>query len=241
MKRRANLLPAHMFTFARQGGRRPQWGFTIVELLIATVIFSVVLLLITVGILQVARVYYKGVTETNTQNAARNIIDTIAQSIQFSGGDVTNASGTRTPGTAYAFCIGNQRFSYMLGYQVEDSPDPAKHQTYHALVQDTPSGSACGGATPAQPLNTSSVNGREMLGPHMRLSNLVVQHISGTSSYEVKVRVVYGDYDLLFSPDPTAPAATDDTYPDAKCLGVRAGTQFCAVAELSTVVQKRVE
>lgn len=216
-------------------------GFTIVELLIATVIFSVVLLLITLGILQVARVYYKGVTETNTQNAARNIIDTIAQSVQFSGGTVTEAYGARTPGTSYAFCIGNERFSYTLGYQVEDSPNAAKHQTYHALVQDTPSGSACSSSTPAQDVRTNTVSGREMLGPHMRLSNLVVHQIPGTSSYEIKVRIVYGDFDLLFSPDPSAPAATDDTYPDAKCLGARAGTQFCAAAELSTVVQKRVE
>ncbi|HSX30212.1 MAG TPA: prepilin-type N-terminal cleavage/methylation domain-containing protein [Candidatus Saccharimonadales bacterium] len=216
-------------------------GFTIVELLVATIIFSVVLLLITAGILQVARVYYKGITEMNTQNAARNIIDTISQSIQFSGGTVTPADGSRTAGTAYAFCIGNLRFSYQLGYQVEDtSPSAAKHQMYHGLVQDTPSGAPCSGATPAQNLN-APVSGKDMIGQHMRLSNLVVRPIAGTSSYEVKVRVVYGDYDLLFSPDPSAPAATDDTYPDAKCLGVRAGTQFCAAAELSTVVQKRVE
>jgi Tfp pilus assembly protein PilW len=216
-------------------------GFTVVELLIATVIFSLVLMLITIGILQVARVYYKGITETNTQNVARNVIDTIAQSIQFSGGAVTEATGARTAGNSYAFCIGNQRFSYTLGYQLEDAPVAAKHQSYHVLVQDVPSGSACSSATAAQNVRLAAVTGKEMMGPHMRLSNLEVRRITGTSSYEIKVRVVYGDFDLLFSPTPAAPAATDDTYPDAKCLGVKAGTQFCATAELSTVVQKRVE
>lgn len=218
-----------------------QHGFTIVELLVATVVFSVVLLLITVGILQVARVYYKGVTETNTQNVARNVIDTISQAIQFSGGTVTPADGTRTAGNSYAFCIGNTQYSYTLGWQVADTPDAAKHQTPHALVQNTPSGSVCNGTTPAQNVRSTAVVGKEMISPHMRLSNLVVRPIAGTSSYEVKVRVVYGDFDLLFSPTAGAPAATDDTYPDAKCLGVQQGTQFCAAAELSTVVQKRVE
>jgi prepilin-type N-terminal cleavage/methylation domain-containing protein len=217
-------------------------GFTIVELLIATLIFSMVLVLITVGILQVARVYYKGVTETNTQNTARNIIDTIAQSIQFSGGTVTDAPGAVLPGSSFGFCVGNQLYSYTLGYQVADSPSPSKFQTYHALVQSTVSGSACSSSTGAQNVRAATVTGKEMVGAHMRIANLVVKRIPGTSSFEVKVRVVYGDDDLLFSPsNPTAPGNTAATMPDAKCKGVRAGTQFCAVSDLSTVVQKRVE
>jgi len=122
-----------------------------------------------------------------------------------------------------------------LGYQLEDTANAAKHQTTQVLVQNNPGGSPCSTGPP--PVFT----GKEMLSPHMRLSNLVVRRIPGTSSYEVKVRVVYGDLDLLYSPTSGAPAATKDTYPDAKCIGQRAGTQFCAAAELSTVVQKRVE
>jgi hypothetical protein len=201
-----------------------------------------VLLLITIGILQVARVYYKGITETNTQNAARNIIDTISQSIQFSGGNVTTAPGSVTPGTPFAFCIGNTLYSYTLGYQVDDSPSPAKYQTYHALVQSSVSGAACSSSTAAQNVRLSAVTGKELLGPHMRLANLMIRPIAGTAAYDIRVRVVYGDDDLLFSPaNPAAPGNTAAILPDAKCKGVRAGTQFCAFADLSTVVQKRVE
>lgn len=210
----------------RQAGQR---GFTIMELLIATLVFSIVLLLVTAGILQIARVYLKGVTESNTQNTARSIMDTISQAIQFSGGDVTEAIAT-TPGTDYSFCVGNQQFSYRLGWQVEDrhDPTPTVTQTWHALVQNSASG--CSSSSPAQVLTSETISGRDLVGPHMRLSKLIVDNIGG-NLYKVQVKVVYGDSDLLNNP----------TAGNASCRGVQAGTQFCSVSELSTIVVKRVE
>jgi prepilin-type N-terminal cleavage/methylation domain-containing protein len=216
---------------------RKQAGFTIIELLIATLVFSVVLVVITVGIIQIAHVYYKGVIEGNTQGVARNILDTVAQGIQFNGGDVSTAPGSVAPGSSLAFCVGNQQYSYTLGYQVEDSPIPSAYQSYHALVQNNLAG--CVG-TPAQNVRAATVNGREMVGSHMRLSNIIVTPIAGTSNYRVLVRVVYGDDDLLYSPSAPTSAA-GPTRPDAVCRPVRVGSQFCAVAELNTVVQKRVQ
>jgi prepilin-type N-terminal cleavage/methylation domain-containing protein len=226
---------------------KKQRGFTIVELLIATLVFSVVLLVITVGILQIARVYYKGVTESNTQNTARTIIDTISQSIQFSGGAVSQAPGSVTtanptgvtPGASNAICVGNQQFSYTLGYQVDDSPSSAKHQTYHALVQTSATGTPCSSTSGAQDVRLQVVTGRELISPHMRIADLVVAKIAGTSSYSIRVKVVYGDDDLLVSPSTAGPTAP--TKPDIACKPTQKGTQFCAVSELSTVVQKRVE
>ncbi|HJQ08504.1 MAG TPA: type II secretion system protein [Candidatus Saccharimonadales bacterium] len=203
-------------------------GFTIIELLVATVVFSVVLLVATIGILQIVRVYYKGVTESNTQNTARAIIDMVSQSIQFSGGNVTPTPGSPTPGNSYKFCVGNQRFSYTLGHQVENNPTPGKYQSYHALVQDTVAG--CSSGTPAQDVRVLAVAGRELLGEHMRLSNLEVTSI-GPNMYQVHVRVAYGDDDLLVNPQ----------NPNASCKGEQAGSQFCSVSDLSTVVVKRVE
>ena len=203
-------------------------GFTILELMIATMVFAVVLMVVTIGILQVARVYYKGVTETNTQNTARNIIDTIAQAIQFSGGDVTTTPATPVAGTDYAFCVGDRQFTFRLGWQVESGFNPTQNQTWHALVQNTVAG--CSSSSAAQNLSNQTINGRDLMGRHMRLSNLVVQNL-GTNQYRVTVRVVFGDNDLLNNP----------TTATAQCQSVTAGTQFCAVSELSTVVLKRVQ
>ena len=212
------FLPASISTNSKH-------GFTILELLVATIVFSVVLLLVTAGIMQITRVYYKGVTESNTQNAARSIIESISQSIQFSGGGVT-ATPTPAPGSDQVFCIGNQHYSYRLGWQVENNPDPGKSQAWHALVQRPLTGSC---ASP-QDMDLQPVTGRDMLPSHMRLSRLVIQDL-GSNQYRVEVRVVYGDDDLL----------NDDNGPNAACISESAGTQFCSISELSTTVVKRVK
>lgn len=216
-------------------------GFTIMELMIATVVFSVVLLLVTAGILQISRVYYKGMTEAATQNTARNIIDVISQGIQFSGSEVELTAGTE-PGQDDSFCIGNKQYTYRLGSQVMNNPS-SSDQSWHALVERRRSGSCSGTAT--QSLNQQTVNGRDLVGQRMRLAKFSVERLDGSSSdnrYRVTVRVVYGDADLLRSPShPNSPVTTAAMQPDVVCRSVRAGTQFCAVSELSTVVVKRVQ
>lgn len=195
-------------------------GFTIVELLIATLVFSVVLLAVTVGIIQITRVYYKGINEANTQDTARGVMDTISQAIQFSGSDVYPTASS-APGASTSFCIGNQQFSYKLGYQLVES-SPNTNQTTKALWQSTTSG--CTGNPAAAP------TGLELLSPKMRLSNLTVSEVNGDPNiWKVSVRVVYGDDDLLNNPTGT----------DASCKG-DAGGQFCSVSELTTTVVKRV-
>jgi len=208
----------------KRQGMEASGGFTIVELLIATLVFSVVLLIVTSGIMQVTRVYMKGVTETNTQNTARSVMDTISQAIQFGGGVVTQTATSPVSGTDYAFCIGSQQFSYRLGWQVENGTNATNHQAWHGLVQR--SAADCS----AQNLGNQAVSGRDLIGQHMRLANLIVQSI-GNNQYKVQVRIVYGDDDLLNNPTATS----------AKCKDIRAGTQFCSQAELTSVVVKRVQ
>src|ERR1043166_6625781 len=148
-------------TRAVHRAKRPATGFTIMELRVATMVFGVVLLLVTAGIMQVARMYYKGVTEANTQNTARTIIDTISQAIQFSGGDVTPTPLGALPGNDYAFCVGDQQFTYRLGWQVENGFSVANTQTWHALVQNATAG--CSSSSGAQDLSQQTVNGRDLM------------------------------------------------------------------------------
>jgi len=205
------------------GVNKSMQGFTIVELMMATLVFSVILLMVTMGVLQVNRVYYKGVTEANTQNSARAIMDTISQAIQFNGGTVgplpTNPSPV--PGTTYYVCVNNQQFIYKQGYQLV-SGAPGLHQTNQAFLQKAISG-ACG--APLLPLT-----GRELLSPNMRLSNLQVMRIGSSNLYKVQVTVAFGDDSVMTNPTSLAPV----------CKGIRAGNQFCSISSLSTVVEKRI-
>lgn len=193
-------------------------GFTIIELLIATLVFSTVLLVVTIGIIQISRVYYKGINESEVQNTSRSIMDAVTQGIQFSGADITETQ-TPQPGNLQAFCIGNTQYSYRLGYQLVDN-SPVGNQTTTSMVSKNIA--ACQGAA-------ATAGGKEFLSPKMRLSNLSVKELVPGSLYKVTVRVAFGDDDLLNNP--TAQNATCKT---------TTGSQFCSVSELTSTVYRRV-
>ncbi|HUC89836.1 MAG TPA: prepilin-type N-terminal cleavage/methylation domain-containing protein [Patescibacteria group bacterium] len=223
-----------VFKITKNNAQKSQNGFTIVELMVALAVFSVILLVMTVAIMQVSKLYYKGITEANTQSTARSVIDTVSQAIQFSGGTVLDTPTSPTSGNSYDFCVNNQEFSYRPGYQLTDGT-AGVHQTKHALVLRTVA--ACSGPT-GQVMSGGSVVGRELLAPNMRLSNIVVKNL-GNNLYKVQVRIAYGDSDLLYSP--SNPTSTNgDLATDATCKG-QAGRQFCAVSEISTIVISRVK
>lgn len=201
-------------------------GFTVIELLVATAVFGVVLLVVTVAILQFTRVYYRGVTGSNTQEIARTVVDQISQAIQFNGGPVTQTVASPAPGGSYAFCVGNQQYSYAVGAQLADSPAPG--QTRHALVVREAAG--CTSSTPAQNMQGAAIVGRELLAPNMRLSRLQITNI-GPGLYKISIRVVFGDDDLLNNP----------TSSNAACKNQPGSTQFCAASDITTIVTKRVE
>lgn len=200
--------------------RLGQHGFTIVELMIATLVFSVVLLLVTTGIIQVSRTYYKGINESNTQDTARSIMETVGEAIQFSGGAVGQTDTTEQAGVLKAFCVGDTQFSYRLGTQLVTGT-PGSGQTNSVLRKNTVSN--CNSSSPAL------ATGQELLSPNMRLSELTVIPIPGGVAYTIRVKVVYGDTDLLNNPTTSA----------ALCKG-KNGTQFCSASDISTTVYKRV-
>lgn len=219
--------------------RGKKHGFTVVELLIATSIFAVVLLVAAFAFLQIGRSYSKGTTEVQTQSAARAVLDDVSQAIQFSGGTyVSPASGVIAGRNAQHFCIGENRYIYTFNEQLIDNTD-------HAFVKDK-KGSGCpspyGAAWPVD-INDPII---ELLGPRMRLANFEIDDVGGgTRMYEVTVRIVYGDDELLCSTaqgncnNNNATTFTTNPMPDLNCK-TGAGRQFCAVSELSTTVQSRI-
>jgi hypothetical protein len=194
-----------------------------------------VLVVVTIGVMTFTRSYYKGITQSNTQNTARLVIENIAQAVQFSGDDVTSPIGTSGSGGSVGFCIGNKRYSYREGWQLVDgTPNVSLKQTSHALVVDQ--SGTCSGLN-AQDV-TKPVTGTELLSPKMRVAKLSLTQAGTSGMYKIVLRVVYGDADLLFSPSGNAAGAAAS---DATCRSAFAGSQFCAVSELSTVVSKRIE
>lgn len=202
--------------------KKYQDGFTLVELLIATAVFSVVLLLCTTGLIKISRSYTKGVIATRTQEAARKAIDSISQTLQLTPG---NFSGLKGPvGDTSAYCIGNQQFSFILNEKIVSS-SPGAGETHHALLAHPIISSGC----TINSIDSPTAAGQELLAPQMQLANLDIQSLPD-GRFRITVRVIYGDDDLFLNPNT----------PSASCKP-SAGSEFCAVSELSTIVQRRVQ
>lgn len=218
--------------FDRLSIKTSSGGFTIVELMIASAVFSVILLLCTFGLITLGRVYNKGVTISRTQEVTRTVMDDIAQSIQFSGQNPIILSPS--PDGINGFCIDSRRYSFRLGIRQDVAPN------HKVLVSDRAN---CGaGTVPLAIGNNAAVAAsqepREFLAGDMRLARLEVMPVAGASGlYSVRVKVVAGAYDLL-TPMPHGP--NDPAVPTVMCRHEIQGSQFCAAAELSTVVQKRL-
>ncbi len=201
-----------------ESGSKNTTGFTLVELLIASAVFSVVLLLCASALLQIGRVYYKGITSAQTQEVARSVMDEISRTIQFNGGPISVPPG----GPNYRICVGDKVYTFLIDRQLSDNPT-LPDQRSNVLVINS-------GSCVSQPIDTGPAppGSRELLAPNMRLSKLIVTQVGSTNLYNINIRVVYGDSDILN-------ASRDGCGPG------RFGTQYCAASELSTVVEKRVK
>ena len=212
-------------------------GFTILELMIAATVFSVILLIVAIGVISFTNSYYKGVAASKTQATARDIMAAVTQSIQF-GKDVNTVSGS---GNVRGVCVDSTLYAYVPGQQVTDSNiNPGKHQGYHGLAQQT--GQNCTAGVPnalASALGSPGVanlNGsRELLGPHMRVDKFTV---SGNGDvFTVHLRLIYGDDDVL---TPTVTGSTNWDTSNEQCVANQLGGQFCAVSDLTTTVERRL-
>lgn len=228
-------------------------GFTIIELLIATVAFTIMLLICTVALVQIGRLYYKGITTNNTQEIARTVIDDISRSIQFGGESPYNNPtatnwGAPTNIPVHSFCIGSTRYSYALDAQVSDDASingmyqTTSHHIRHALWRDqtsTPLVCAPLDLTSSNPDTTAGANhvagttGVELLAVNMRLSYFSLSNAIAPKLWNISAYVVYGDEDLLNKSNYPPHIACQSTLSGF-------GGQFCAVSELTTVVRERL-
>jgi prepilin-type N-terminal cleavage/methylation domain-containing protein len=206
-----------------------QKGFTLVELMIATTVFSTVLLLATTGIINIGKLYYKGISTARTQDTARLVINEVSRSVQLTKKELKSGSS----GQYQAICMGKDRYTYSIDVKVADGN--------HALWYDEiAEGVPC---APASNFNPAVNNGRELLGSNMRLIDFSInENPADRTRVEIKVGVAYGDSDLLThcSPDDSEnPGPCGGDSRNAQCRSTNSGGSFCAVSTLETFVKRR--
>jgi type II secretory pathway pseudopilin PulG len=229
--------------------RHAQGGFTIVELMVASLVFTSILVVVSSGVVHFTEDYYKGIHQSATQTAARDAIDTITQNLQYTSngdhpikgqGDPSLPPDPNSPNKY--ICVGGVQIDYQLGYQLGSSST-----NDYALVIST--------KDPTAACKPYSGTGREMLGPKMRLTDLDVNQLAGGASnrFKVSAGVAYGDIELLCSRtlDHAAPGGCrhdSDVLPpdfpwstDGQNIVCRQGKgqQFCAFSHLDTIVVNR--
>lgn len=221
-----------------------QEGFTIMELVIATSVFGVMLLLVTTGILQIGRAYHKGITTAKTQEVARGIEGELSSVFQSAGNSnlgprVLEPAPSGYPDKIRAYCIGDNRYSYVTNAKSSTtSSNSLPFTSTHVLWFDIkPSAAACVPADVSkenpstqttwagyQVDATKSGQFRDLLADNMRLTTFELTDVAGTGM-KVNLRVLYGDDDVVAG--------------DGSCKSNRDGGQFCAFSELETFIVKR--
>lgn len=210
-----------------------QSGFTIIELLIATTIFAFILLIATAGIVRIGQLYYKGITESRTEENIRAVSDELARSVQFATGYKIPIS---SPANIEKFCLGDTRYTGYIDQEFKTGTNNT------GLVAETLTpGSSCAGCT-----NSCVLETRQLLGSNTRLLKLNVEKIGASSdqdAWDVDVRIAYGDDDLLTHNDTNGNRIDVNdklALEDASCRAGISGGTFCSVARLDTVVKKRL-
>ena len=212
-------------------------GFTIVELLLATAVFSFVLLVALAAFLGVGHLFYKGVSLTSTQSIANQVINDMSNNM-IGASSVTKP--TSSGGYTY-MCIGNSRYTYtsVSGKTVyaQDSGginynNGSSGGNYGLLKDQLPSNGSCLAPTAA----TLSSNGAvEMLTTNMRVANVYICGVNAsTTLYNIDIVVAYGDNSALTFGSAPASQCGEPTYPKVSCQGNYSNQAFCSVVKQDT-------
>lgn len=227
-----------------------QNGFTILELLIATMVFAVIFSGAVTAILQIGKLYYKGVVSNRVQETTRSVTDAVSQELQFNSVALGTANAKTynnvigAPGnsmTYQAYCIGTTRFSYKINAQVDSgSANQTFNQTTsrqaHGLWRDTiPNPTVCvppnlSATNPSATSGATGSGGTELLGDSMRLSAFDLSCDSTSNVCKTNIGIIYGDNDLLKYDGAGIPVSCNTIV----------GSQWCAASQLTTSVLKRV-
>lgn len=170
-------------------------GFTIVEFLVASSVFALLLTIALAGFSGVGNLFYKGVSVTQTQSTTANIIRDVSSNIQTA----STITGPSTAPNGYTYyCIGGIRYTYNLQKELDTTIDENLSlgtAVNFALVRDS-----LPGTTGCAPPCTSGCSApfaatrQEMLGNRMRLMRFdITPSSSGSKFYNVYATVAYGD------------------------------------------------
>ena len=186
--------------------------------MIAITVFSVAIMLVTAGVIQVGRYYQQGVTKTKLINLSRVVQANVSQDYQYSGVNpvVTNVTITNiAPHGPYgALCVGNTRYLYIL-------------HTDNFYIDTVPSPTTCSRTT-----ISSDYQKPLPVGTRVTKFNFIPRP-SGLLA-RLETRFVMGNVDLFDTQPDTS------NYYNNNCKS-SAGREFCTVVNFVSDIVRKVD
>lgn len=219
-------------------------GFTILELLIATTVFSAILLVLTQVVIRLSGTYYHGVIQNQTLNVAKNITNNIVQQIQFTGGDIviganpngwsTSIGDSNVSSYESYLCVGPNQYVYQLGGRYDNTSS----QGSLTLSYNT----QCSGAGPLIMNNSWDFR---VKNPAKTISSNYYVNLIPTGMRLVKFKVIprFGNLysvEVMVASGPDGDGSNGSGYDIAhtKCFP---RSYYCATTDLVTYVEKTVQ
>lgn len=207
-------------------------GFTILEVLIATLIFSIVLLLCMQAVTRIGYLYYKGVTSAQVQDLTRQLSDEIVQQIQFGSRPPSGNVQPGDPDVPLIFCVGDNRYRATLNREMGV-------ESTTVLLREP-----IGGTGECDPDDNFGSGAVELASRGMRIQNLSINRGGDGNVWSLTIRVGIGGTDLYegleTAPDSGIPNDDVSTYTNAICRSGISGAQFCATSELQSSLLRRI-
>ncbi len=228
--------------------RASQDGFTIVELMIATAIFAIMLVLTTTTIIGITQTYTKGSVEGQTQQTARAVLSDISQAIEFNdSNDITVT--TNSSGDVYYFCAGSDVYVYQLDKYLSPTLTGSEYSTW-TLVRFPYSSCTVPLNSLNQPDPLGQAGAEELLTTNERLGWLYIVPfaINGETAYTINLEIGYGDNSLLNDTTSTNGGYDVNALPTAPPVSAHykyscqsgPDSSFCATSTLTTTVIPRI-
>lgn len=197
-------------------------GFTIIELMIAISILSVIMLISSTAIIFIARQYQNGVTRTTLQSASRQLHQKFTDSIKFSGGEII-----QTDSDGYSvICVGDSRYYFKTPLTGSITTTTGMSNLFFDKNSSGFSSSTCGAG-----LNESS--SAKLLPNNSRVAQaLLACDTPSPKSCTLKTTFISGDDDLF----------NVSTSTDIDTLSCKAGigNQWCSIVNLRSTVNSKI-
>ena len=219
--------------------------------MIATVFFTILLLITSAVIIGISDSYVKGQVQGITQQSSRDIMTDISQDIKFNTNSSINLGPFIFPANKFWFCIGADVYVYQYDLALSPNPTPPSESRWGLLryTGDCPTT-----ASPPIVSGSGHIAGvqhvTELLANNERLGYLYIppptQPVPNVNVYTIYLEVAYGSDNTLLNDVVLNPAHVNGTGSPPQTPGYKYACQsgsdsnFCAVSSLTEVTEPRI-